>query len=66
MSTKLDKLQEEMTISLLMMMVSAIRTTVVKFGKQMRMTTELVVVKRKSENSARVTRRSTRSCSIQV
>jgi len=65
-STKQDKPLEETTILLSMMMVSAIRTTVVRFGKQMRTMMELGVIKRKSENSAKASRRLTRLCSIQV
>ena len=65
-STKPGRLLEETTTSSLMMMVSAIRTTVVRFGKQMRTMMELGVIKRKSENSAKASRRLTRLCSIQV
>jgi hypothetical protein len=50
----------------LMMMVSAIKTMVAKFGRRMKMMTELEVTRKRSENSAKVTRQSTRLCSIQV
>ena len=65
-STKPGRLLEETTTSSLMMMVSAIRTMVAKFGRRMKMMTELEGTRKRSENSAKVTRQSTRLCSIQV